>query len=82
MPKSIEFLLDENNQRDLFQNVIKLYLQLISTKEVLRQKLTRLRVMDTFARAEDGSFKVVGEEGFVAVDRDGNAIKLVDRLDQ
>ena len=37
--------------------------------------------MDTFARAEDGSFKVVGEEGFVAVDRDGNAIKLVDRLD-
>ena len=47
----------------------------------IKTKLTRLRVMDTFARAEDGSFKVVGEEGFVAVDRDGNAIKLVDRLD-
>lgn len=78
--KSIEFLLDENNQRDLLETY-QLYLQLISTKEVLRQKLTRLRVMDTFARAEDGSFKVVGEEGFVAVDRDGNAIKLVDRLD-
>ena len=70
--------------RDNIQDIMttyQLYLQLIKAKELLRNKLTRLRVMDTFTRTEDGSFEVVGEEGFVAVDKIGNAIKLVDRLD-
>ena len=36
--------------------------------------------MDTFEETEDG-YEVTGEEGFVAVDRMGNALKLVDRLE-
>ena len=36
--------------------------------------------MDTFEETPDG-YEVTGEEGFVAVDRMGNALKLVDRLE-
>jgi hypothetical protein len=36
--------------------------------------------MNTFVPTENG-YEVTGEEGFVAVDRMGNALKLVDRLE-
>ena len=36
--------------------------------------------MPTFKKTEKG-YEVTGEEGFVAVDRLGNALKLVDRLE-
>ena len=44
------------------------------------KKLEQIRVMDTFEETPDG-YEVTGEEGFVAVDRMGNALKLVDRLE-
>jgi hypothetical protein len=36
--------------------------------------------ISTFVKTKDG-FKVTGSEGFVAIDTDGSAVKLVDRME-
>ena len=36
--------------------------------------------MDTFIRTDNG-YRVTAPEGFVAIDRMGDAVKLVDRLE-
>lgn len=61
--------------------VYDLYLLLIEAKLLIVRKLENVRQMNTFVRTEDGGFQVTGEEGFVAVDHMGNALKLVDRLE-
>ena len=58
-----------------------MYLDLIKAKEMIIKKLTNIRQIDTFVQNAEGDYDVTGEEGFVAVDHIGNAIKLVDRLD-
>ena len=60
--------------------VYDLYLKLIEAKVKLVRKLEQIKQIDTFIQSEDG-FDVTGEEGFVAVDRMGSALKLVDRLE-
>jgi len=60
--------------------VYDLYLKLIEAKLVFLNKLKALQQIPTFVE-KDGGYEVTQEEGFVAVDRMGNAIKLVDRLD-
>jgi len=55
-------------------------LKLIEAKLLIVQKLETIRQMPTFKEV-DGGYEVTGEEGFVAVDRKGNAMKLVDRLE-
>jgi hypothetical protein len=60
--------------------VYDLYLKLIEAKLLIVQKLETIRQMPTFKETEKG-YEVTGEEGFVAVDRMGNALKLVDRLE-
>jgi len=60
--------------------VYDLYLKLIEAKVKLIRKLEQIKQIDTFVETEDG-FDVTGEEGFVAVDRMGSALKLVDRLE-
>lgn len=60
--------------------VYDLYLKLIEAKVRIVKKLEQIRQIGTFVETGDG-FEVTGEEGFVAVDRIGNALKLVDRLE-
>jgi len=60
--------------------VYDLYLKIIEAKVKLVKKLEQIRQIGTFVETEKG-FEVTGEEGFVAVDRMGNALKLVDRLE-
>ena len=60
--------------------VYDLYLKLIEAKLVFLKKLKALQQIPTFIE-KDGGYEVTQEDGFVAVDRMGNAIKLVDRLD-
>ncbi len=60
--------------------VYDLYLKIIQSKILIVQKLETIRQMPTFKETESG-YEVTGEEGFVAVDRMGNALKLVDRLE-
>jgi hypothetical protein len=60
--------------------VYDLYLKIIEAKIKIVKKLETIRQMPTFKETEKG-YEVTGEEGFVAVDRMGNALKLVDRLE-
>ena len=60
--------------------VYDLYLKLIEAKVKIIKKLEQIRQLPTFKETEDG-YEVTGEEGFVAVDKVGNALKLVDRLE-
>lgn len=60
--------------------VYDLYLKIMEAKNKIVKKLEQIRQIDTFVQTDSG-FEVTGEEGFVAVDRIGNALKLVDRLE-
>jgi hypothetical protein len=60
--------------------VYDLYLKLMEAKNKIVTKLAQIKQMDTFVE-ENGEYVVTGEEGFVAVDRMGGALKLVDRLE-
>jgi len=60
--------------------VYDLYLKIIHSKVLIVKKLETISQIPTFKETENG-YEVTGEEGFVAVDRNGNAVKLVDRLE-
>jgi hypothetical protein len=60
--------------------VYDLYLKLIEAKVKIIKKLEEIKQIGTFVQTEKG-YEVTAEEGFVAVDRIGNALKLVDRLE-
>ena len=55
------------------------YLSLITAKNILVSKLNGVGQIGTFFQTDDG-YQVTSPEGYVAVDRIGNAVKLVDRL--
>ena len=78
MLDGIKFL--ESNQEQIEKAYI-VYLDLIKAKEMIINKLANIKQIDTFVQNAEGDYDVTGEEGFVAVDHIGNAIKLVDRLD-
>jgi hypothetical protein len=53
---------------------------LVDAKEILIDKMESVSDISTFVRTKDG-FKVSGSEGFVAIDRNDNAVKLVNRME-
>ena len=55
------------------------YLSLITAKNMLVSKLDKVGQIGTFFQTDDG-YQVTSPEGYVAVDRVGKAVKLVDRL--
>jgi hypothetical protein len=70
----------EQQTADL-QNATLLYNYIMDAKNVLVQKLSKVKSIGTFLRTNDG-LKTTEPEGFVAVDRiKGNAVKLVNRLE-
>ena len=75
--KGVKFI-KENAQQIV--SVYDLYLKIIEAKVKLVKKLEQIRQIPTFKETDKG-YEVTGEEGFVAVDKVGNAIKLVDRLE-
>lgn len=78
MLDGIKFL--EDNTPEIVSAYV-VYLDLIRAKEMIVKKLANVKQIDTFVQNAEGDYDVTGEEGFVAVDHIGNAIKLVDRLD-
>lgn len=83
--KKTQLMLDgikylESNKEQI-KNAYVVYLDLIKAKDMIREKLSNVRQIDTFVQNAEGDYEVTGEEGFVAVDHIGNAIKIVDRLD-
>ena len=57
-----------------------LYMKVMQAKLVLIRKLETLTDLNVFAQ-EGPDFVATGDEGFVAVDHLGSAIKFVDRLE-
>ena len=70
-----------NNSTEL-KKIFDIQNGLVEAKSMIIKKLQQIRqVTGTFLKTDDG-FKVTNAEGFVAVDRlQGNAVKLVDRLE-
>ena len=57
------------------------YLGILEAKEMVVRKLQTIQGIGTFLKTGSG-YKVTAPEGFVAIDsKDGNAVKLVDRLE-
>ena len=66
-------------QKDLYF-VIATYITLQTAKTIIIRKLERAESIGTFLKTPNG-YKVTAPEGFVAIDRVGKAMKLVDRLE-
>ena len=64
-----------------FKNIFDMQNLLVDAKNMVIRKLEKAKgAMDTFIRTDNG-YRVTAPEGFVAIDRMGNAVKLVDRLE-
>ena len=50
------------------------------SKQVIIEGLNKVKSIGTFVKTSTG-FKAVNPEGYVAIDRDGSAVKLVDRME-
>ena len=72
--------------KDVFAHAIELVKmfelmnELIQAKQMVVEKMQKASRLSTFLRTAKG-FKVTGEEGYVASDKIGNAVKIVDRLE-
>ena len=63
-----------------FQNLFELINNLVNAKNMIVNKMNEAGSLKTLIRTRSG-FKVTGQEGFVAIDHIGNAVKIVDRLE-
>ncbi len=54
--------------------------KLVSAKQIIISALNRVKSIGTFKKTDKG-FEVVNPEGYVAIDVDGKAVKLVDRME-
>jgi hypothetical protein len=71
--------LKKNNAN--IQQMYMAYLGVESIKMLFQRKMKQLKAIDSFIEQPDGSYKVTDPEGFVIVDHEGNAMKIVDRLE-
>ena len=78
LKKELQKYLRDNatNLRAMF----KLYESLLSAKNIFVKKLNEAQGMATFIETPEG-FKVTDPEGYVAVDKSGSAVKLVNRME-
>lgn len=76
-------LLDNiNSKKENIVNLFKISKHLSDAKQVFINKYNNaVYTTKHFIDNEDGTLKVTSPEGYVAIDRDGNAVKLVDRLE-
>ena len=54
--------------------------ELIGAKKIIIDSLNRVKAIGTFVKTSTG-YKVVNPEGYVAIDQEGKAVKLVDRME-
>lgn len=64
---------------DLTQ-IFKLMNLIVQTKQIIIEKMNKASQLGTFLRTTSG-LKVTNQEGYVAIDHIGNAVKIVDRLE-
>jgi hypothetical protein len=70
-----------NNSKLSIINVLSLTIILEQSKKMFIEKYNAAIRTKQFITLPDGTLKVTNPEGYVAVDNDGNMIKLVDRLE-
>ena len=61
------------------ENIFTMMNLLIDAKEMIIRKMDQASNITTLLRTKDG-FQVTAPEGYVAIDTDGSALKLVDRM--
>ena len=71
---------DLNSIKVMIDNLAKFQGGLIESKSLIVTALNRVKSIGTFVKVDNG-FKVVNPEGYVAIDSDGSAVKLVDRME-
>jgi hypothetical protein len=67
------------NQRSL-ENMFTMMNYIIDAKEMIIRKMDQASTIDTLLRTSKG-FEVTAPEGYVAINRDGSAVKLVNRME-
>ncbi len=85
--KALALRQDKIKQMPQFLNKLKtpltamlmFYKQVQKMKAIILQKMNQAQAIGSFQQT-DGGLQVTEPEGFVAVDKTGNAVKLVDRL--
>ena len=85
--KALQLRQDKMKQMPVFLNRAKKPLQAMLTfyravqtmKAFVLKKMNQAQAIGSFQQT-DGGLEVTEPEGFVAVDKSGNAVKLVDRL--
>ena len=78
--KNVVLAFFSNKNRSGLKLMFDLQNALVAAKEILINKMSEVSDISTFVKTTKG-FKVTGAEGFVAIDKIGNAVKLVDRME-
>ena len=78
--KKNEFMKKIRGKTSALKAAFELSSALTDAKMPLIRKLESIKSMGTFIKTNNG-YRVTAPEGFVAVDHDGKALKLVDRLE-
>jgi hypothetical protein len=61
------------------QNILAIHNMTIAIKSKLLKQINSVKATQQFIKTDNG-FEVTNPEGYVAIDNDGQAVKLVDRL--
>lgn len=70
-----------SSQVSLVENITAFQSMIVDAKMIIVNKLNTVKSIGTFIKTDSG-FKVTTPEGYVAIDRiEGNAVKLVDRME-
>tara|TARA_B110000438_G_scaffold5332_1_gene5356 strand:+ start:28458 stop:29663 length:1206 start_codon:yes stop_codon:yes gene_type:complete len=75
-----DIMRDLNTIKKMVDNLAQFQGHLITSKSLIVTALNRIKSIGTFVKTDTG-FKVVNPEGYVAIDSDGSAVKLVDRME-
>tara|TARA_Y100000592_G_C5478057_1_gene323605 strand:- start:54 stop:1256 length:1203 start_codon:yes stop_codon:yes gene_type:complete len=69
-----------NGLRKMIDNLTAFQANLVEGKMLIINALNRVKGIGTFKKTDKG-FEVVNPEGYVAIDKEGGAVKLVDRME-
>ena len=75
-----EYLREFNKHIRNIENVISFQNALVGAKQLIINKLNSIKSIGTFIKTDKG-YKVTNPEGYVAIDKSGKAVKLVDRME-
>lgn len=73
----LDYFVEHTNE---LTKIYELVILLTKAKEMVVNKLNQTASLSTFLRTSNG-FRVTSQEGYVAIDHVGSAVKLVDRLE-